>query len=139
MGMSHCGILLLLVALYFLPALSFFKVKVRGGYLQTWSFGVIGLRSSNPEVEVSNRSKARAGAIDNGGDGSMSGSSSTGGVGIDGTPTYVDKQSDFIPPPLHDILDVNMETRGIIFEAVLGRDIGIEVADGGGTAEGGRP
>jgi len=38
---------------------------------------------------------------------------------------------EYVPPPLHNILDVNMETRGVIFECTLGRDMGFDAVDGG--------
>jgi len=45
---------------------------------------------------------------------------------------YSDSSStEYVPPPLHDILDVNMDTRGVIFECLLGRDARFEIVDGG--------
>lgn len=39
-----------------------------------------------------------------------------------------------IPPPLHLIADVNIERRSIVYEVVLGRELGIEIVQGAGAA-----
>jgi len=39
-----------------------------------------------------------------------------------------------IPPPLNLLVDVNLERRTVIYEAVLGRDVGFEVVQGSGAA-----
>jgi len=39
-----------------------------------------------------------------------------------------------IPPPLNLLVDVNLERRTVIYEAVLGRDVGFEVVQGNGAA-----
>ena len=39
-----------------------------------------------------------------------------------------------IPPPLHLIADVNVERRSVVYEVVLGRDLGIEIVQGNGAA-----
>lgn len=39
-----------------------------------------------------------------------------------------------IPPPLHLLADVNIERRSIVYEVVLGRELGIEIVQGAGAA-----
>jgi hypothetical protein len=83
------------------------------------------------EVEVQGRGDQGQGGQGQGGQGKQDrpparegGSGNSGGSGGQGRP-YVG-----VPPPLDALVDVALERRAVVYEAVLGRDLGFDIVEG---------